>query len=121
MAGMIQVNRLILPHDVNGGLIYVPHEIAICPYCSEPTTLVARMSAWEESGRRNGVQIWRCSEIELDCVSEPELFCDTDEDGDSEEWDEWLRWHFYMPYVYMLPVEIRVSKWINWCYRFVMD
>jgi hypothetical protein len=116
----ILANRLILPHDVNGGLIYVPREIAVCPYCDDPTPLVARMAAWESDGKRRGVEIWKCSEIELECVSEPELFEDMTDAGDSEEWDEWINAHSYMPYVYMLPIEIRVSKWINSCYRFVM-
>ena len=116
----ILINRLILPHDVSGGMICVPREIAVCPYCDEPTTLVARPMAWEQDGKRRGVTVWKCSEFELDCTSEPELFEDMEDDR-SDEWDEWMAAHSYMPYVYMLPIEIRVSKWINACYRFVME
>lgn len=64
--------------------------------------------------------MWKCSEFELDCTSEPELFEDATERR-SEERDAWLSAHSYMPYVYMLPIEIRVSKWINSCYRFWIE
>ena len=119
----VQVNRLILPHDVNGGMIYVPREIAVCPYCNEhlneSTPLVARLMGWEQSGKRRGVRMWKVSEIELECSSEPEL----DEDGeeDEEAFESWVEFHSEMPYVYWLPVELRVRAWINACYRFVME
>ena len=119
MAEMITCNRLILPHDVNGGRIWIPREIAVCPYCAEACSeqwpLIARMMAWELSGKRRGVEIWKCSEFELECMSEPNL------EDDIEAWESWIEFHSYMPYVYMLPIEIRVSKWINSVYRFVMD
>lgn len=121
MVNPILVNRLILPHDVNGGLIYIPREIAVCPYCDGFQRLVARMSAWEFGGRSHGIEIWKCSEIELECTSEPELLEDDQRMAVRDEWEEWMNAHSYMPYVYMLPIEIRVSKWINACYRFVME
>lgn len=117
---MIQINRLILPHDVNGGLIYVPREVAVCQYCEGSQQLVARPMAWEQCGKRHGVAMWKCSEFELDCMSEPELLEDNLRMAVTEEWDEWMTAHSYMPYVYMLPIEIHVSKWINSCYRFVI-
>jgi len=116
--GQVILRVLILPYDVNAGMIRVPREVAVCPYCTEPTPLVARMVGWEEANRRRG--LWRVSEIELECTSEPELFDDEPRMAVRDEWEEWMNIHSYMPYLYWLPVDLRVLSWINELYRFVM-
>lgn len=116
--GQVICRKLILPHDVNAGMIRVPREVAVCPYCDEPTPLVARISELEEANKRRG--LWRVSEIELECTSEPELFDDEPRMAVRDEWEEWMNAHSYMPYVYWLPIDLRVLRWINELYRFVM-
>ena len=84
----------------------IPADVAVCPYCN--ALLVATFRAWEQ----NDDGTWRASEITCDCVDEPDL--EDDEDG----WTAFIDRHSYMPYVYQLPVDTKVLKWVNARYRF---
>jgi hypothetical protein len=44
--------------------------------------------------------------------------CETEPDIDSDEWREWHRGHYSMPYVDWLPWEVRVLEWLNRHYRY---
>ena len=96
-----------------GDIIRIPREVAVCPYCGGE--LIARPEAWSE----NDDGIWEAQESGLDCVTEPEL--DPANESTVEEWDDWIARHTYMPYVYWLPVDMKVTKWINANYRWKHD
>jgi hypothetical protein len=84
--------------------IDIPADVAVCPYCG--AALVARFTAWTEED--DGT--WAASEVTVDCVSEPAI--------DGGNWESWYWQHSYMPYVYQLPVDMKVLEWINKTYRF---
>lgn len=91
--------------------IAVPIEVAVCPYCGKK--LAASLTEWEQSD--DSVWLGIATSIDLDCEGEPDLY---EGDTNAEAFDEWLAEHTYMPYVYWLPVEVRVRQWINSKYRF---
>lgn len=44
--------------------------------------------------------------------------CETEPDIDSDEWWDWHRGHYRMPYVDWLPFEVRALEWINGRYYY---
>lgn len=91
-------------------IIEVPTSVAVCPYCGAP--LIARPEAWTQEDDGS----WSASESGLECLSEPEL--DDSDPHSVELWEDWLAEHTVMPYVFMLPVDVKVLAWINANYRF---
>lgn len=89
--------------------IDIPPSVAVCPYCGGK--LVAQCEHWSQTDDGS----WLAVHLELDCESEPEL--DDNDDASLERFDEWLAEHTYMPYVHMLPVETKVTAWVNKNYR----
>lgn len=87
-------------------IISIRSDIAVCPYCKAPVYVTAIESLVEDE---HG---WKAEGIELQCGSEPEI--------DNPEWDDWLEQHSYMPYVYQLPVELKVIGWLNRHYRYAI-
>lgn len=85
----------------------VPPEVAVCPYCNE--NIYAWFDCWLEV---NG--LWVGSGVYFSCESEPE-------NGESPEWERYVREHTFFPYVYRLPVCVKVEKWIMDHYRFDLD
>lgn len=81
--------------------IDVPSGVATCPICDAPI-VIAEVMEWECDGGRP-------VSIALDCTTEPDM--------DSDEWDEWHRGHWSMPYVDWLPVRCRVLAWFQQHYR----
>lgn len=101
----------ILPHDA---IIEVPPEVAVCPYCG--AKLWVQLDTWTQLD--DGM--WGAMEDETphaNCDSEPEIHEDFTDD-EIDRYEEWARVHSKMPYVYQLPVEVRIGKWINATYRF---
>lgn len=96
----------------SGAVLDVPASVAVCPYCGG--ALRTGFSGWTQLG--DGSWIAEC--LDMDCVTEPELAEDEDQ---SDQWEEWLAQHTYMPYVYWLPVDLKVTKWVNANYRFKID
>lgn len=82
----------------------VPERVAVCPYCGGRLSLCC--TGWTQL--KNGA--WMADLIDLGCVTEPDI--------DDELWDDWTAEHCDMPYVYMLPVEERVMRWLQRNYRF---
>lgn len=78
--------------------------LAVCPYCGGK--LFATVSAWTQA--TDGY--WDADGVDLDCESEPDI--------DAADWEFWLESHSDMPYVHMLPLCVKVTKWINQNYRF---
>jgi hypothetical protein len=88
-------------------LLDVPADIAVCPYCG--AALYVQFEAWsqEEDGS------WSAENVHADCALEPDIR--------SDKWDAWSTAHSVMPYVYQLPVDQEVEKWVNEHYRFILD
>lgn len=86
----------------------IPIYIATCPKCGG--SLRAQFEAWEATGKSNR---WRCEEAKLECENEPDI--------DDPELMEWLNWHYDMPYVDWLPLETRMTRWINRRYWFDLN
>jgi len=102
-----------VPHDE---IINVPPEIAVCPYCGGKLTV--QLDTWVQLD--DGA--WGVGETaHVECESEPDIPEDDDDMNAWDESDEWDESHSAMPYVYLLPVEIKVAKWINANYRFDME
>lgn len=80
-----------LPYE--GIHVDIPPEVALCAYCKGK--LSAHVNAWEEADEG---EVWDVTEVELECENE-----DIDDPDD----------HTFMPYVYWLPVEIKVLAWMN--------
>ena len=104
-----QVSPTCPKPNVIGGFVMVPQDKEftfkkLCPYCQGNLTYTA--DSWEEDD--NG--LWVGDHYDMRCSTEPEL--------DSEEWDDWFQSHCEMPYVYQLPVDEKVIKYINSKYRF---
>jgi hypothetical protein len=90
-----------------GKTIDIPPEVARCPYCDE--RLFCQPTAWEQDDDGS----WYASESGLECWSEPDI--------DDEEWLDWCAEHTSMPYVYWLPVDMKVIDWLKTKYRFKCD
>lgn len=78
---------------------------AKCPICGSKLLLDAGEGCEQDS---NGE--WIATEIDLQCTSEPDI--------ESQEWDDWHRWHYSMPYVDWLPLEQRVLRAVRLKYYF---
>lgn len=85
-------------------IIDIPASVATCPYCG------GKLHAWLES--------WTEDENSEDLCTISDEGCHLDcQKIDEVEIDEYIDTHTYMPYVYWLPVENVVSKWIAKHYR----
>ncbi len=80
-----------------------------CPICGAPV-VVDDIDEWEE----NDDGTWQVSEngIQINCSTEPDI--------DSDDWDDWERKHWSMPYVEWLPLSMKVAKYVQENYRFEM-
>lgn len=85
----------------------IPTSLAVCPYCNPK--LYASCEAWTENDEGE----WLADSITVDCETEPDI--------DSDEWREWFDSHSDMPYVYQLPVNVKIENWINSNFRFLDD
>jgi hypothetical protein len=93
--------------------IEIPKSVGLCPYCDGEVGLVAECQGW--SLESDGT--WSAESIDLSCKNEPELD-ETSGPQQLDAWDEWLAAHSYMPYVFWLPLQLKVIEWINSKYRF---
>jgi hypothetical protein len=78
----------------------------LCPYCGADLVYVA--TGWTKHPAKN---FWKAEGLESRCLQMPDEMM-------SEEWDEWMNQHSYMTYVYQLPVDNKVEKYINAKFRF---
>lgn len=86
----------------------IPREVAICPYCE--AEIFASFDRWEMIDDGS----WVGRGVHFDCASEPE-------NTDSAKWRVYVNEHTYMPYVYRLPVAIKIERWVAENYRFDMS
>ena len=80
--------------------IQIPRCIAVCPYCDDTLLIESIDSITETSGGMAKADL-----------SEPDV-------ADEDEFDDWIQYHSDMPYVYMLPIEKRILKWLNAWHEF---
>lgn len=84
----------------------IPKEVAVCPIC-EAHLVIEDIDEWEAvTGRvtENGFTIT--------CVTQPDL--------DDDDYEDWFRGHYAMPYVYWLSVEMKVYRWFDGHYRLAL-
>lgn len=89
--------------------IKIPPTVAVCPKCG--AEVVLELEAWEQLD--DGT--WAASDdgLHVNCITEPDI--------DSDDWEEWHDWHWDMPYVYWLPIQMKVYRWLRRHYRFQVD
>lgn len=96
------IHRQLVAYDA----VFRVHER--CPYCG------SGLFAWSEGWTKRDDHTWEADgTLMVDCDSAPDL--------DSPAFDEWVSTHSYMPYVYMLPIAIRITAWVNKRFDFDMD
>ena len=83
-----------------------------CPIC-DAKIYVSEVSAWQQED--DGT--WTAEAVKIDCVTSPDYGTSEDED----EMDSFLRSHWSMPYVDWLPLEKRVTDWVNQRYRWNLN
>lgn len=81
--------------------IEVPPHVAKCPICGA-LIVIEEVRFWAS---KSGKQL----SISVECTTEPDI--------DSDEWPDWHRGHWSMPYVDWLPVQNFVLKWFQQHYR----
>lgn len=81
----------------------IPINLAVCPICDQPL-IIEDIDEWHTG-------TGRVTEggFHITCSSQP--------DFDSDDFDEWIDWHYSMPYVDWLPVQIKVYRWFDKRFR----
>ena len=87
--------------------IEIPVSVAVCPICGA-TLQPPQIDEWE----CNDDGTWQVSDcgVHIQCTGEPDI--------DSADWAPWLTQHWSSPYIDWLPVEERVTRWLQANYRF---
>jgi len=81
----------------------IPAEVGVCPIC-KAKLIIEGIDEWEtETGRVTE------GGFHITCKTQPEP------DGTNQ--DNWWNWHYQMPYVDWLPVQMQVYEWFNSNYR----
>jgi len=93
---VIRLSRKVAP-DLGGNF-------RRCPYCA------GRIAVHFESWTRKDDGTWAAEWAKADCLTEPS--------ERSRKFDDWMKQHSYMPYVYWLPLEQALTRWVNKHYRF---
>lgn len=86
--------------------VWVPEKLAVCPKCGGKLAIM-ECAGWVEGEPG----LLTPHEIHLACEHEPDI--------EGETWEEWFNWHYDMPYVDWLPVEMKVLKWFARMARYV--
>lgn len=71
-----------------------------CPICGSAVH-VDEVSEWEKEGDE-----WKAQTVKIDCVTFPGF-------EDSDAFENYMSGHYSMPYVDWMPLEKRVTAWIN--------
>lgn len=91
-------------------VITVPPEVAKCPICG--AEVVLEIDSWQQED--DGTWSAEESGVHVDCVREPD-------DIESDEWEDFDRSHWSMPYVNWLPIQGKVYRWLLQNYRFDLE
>jgi hypothetical protein len=89
--------------------LFLPQDVFPCPICG--AQLYVDADTWEEADDGG----WQLADggCHLECTTEPDL--------DDDDWEEWHKGHYSMPYVDWLPLELEVLPWINARYRWQLS
>ena len=82
----------------------LPQQYRRCSYCGGK--LAIHFEAWTKQDDGTWVAEW----AKADCLTEPS--------ERSRKFEDWINQHCYMPYVYWLPLEQALTRWVNKHYRF---
>lgn len=83
--------------------IKVPRKVAECPICGADVQIEEVMEWHEEQGGHMRVDL--DSTVHFNCVTEPDI--------ETDEWEDWHRGHWSMPYVDWLPLERPILYWLD--------
>lgn len=84
--------------------IVLPAGLFLCPIC-KAAIVVDEVSEWEEDDEG----LMQARTVKINCITDPDI--------ESDEWEDWFRGHWSMPYVDWLPLEETVTQWVNERYR----
>lgn len=73
----------------------------VCPICGKPLR-IEEVSEHEKDDFGN----WKAVAVKIDCTTFPGF-------DDAEAFESYMRGHWSMPYVDWLPLEKRVTAWVN--------
>lgn len=73
----------------------------VCPICGKPL-YIEEVSEHEKDDDGN----WKAVAVKVDCVSFPGF-------GNAEAFEDYIRSHYSTPYTDWLPLEKRVTAWVN--------
>lgn len=76
-----------------------------CPICGG-ALFITGVNACEQEDNGD----WIASEIDIDCENEPDI--------DSDEWEDWHRWHYSQPYTDWLPIDRQILRAVQNRYYF---
>lgn len=76
-----------------------------CPICGG-ALFITGVNACEQEDNGD----WIASEIDIDCENEPDI--------DSDEWEDWHRWHYGQPYTDWLPIDRQILRAVQKRYYF---
>jgi len=82
----------------------VPAVIATCPICGD-CIYIDGVDEWYEEG--NQMRLDPEMGVSLDCGSAPDI-----DEGDEDEWHDFMRGHWSTPYIDWLPVQQKVTLWL---------
>lgn len=99
----------LIPADKVDDVIEISKDVAVCPYCEATVTVTPEGWSQNEDGS------WSLDNGHADCAAEPDM------EDDEEAWEEWLAQHSVEPYSIQLPVDLKVTAWINEHFRFEID
>lgn len=78
----------------------VPASVGRCPYC-DSSLVIASVDGTSQGDDGS----WYVDHMTVDCLAEPRV--------NSPAWRTWFDAHSMLPYVHMLPVELKVLDWVN--------
>lgn len=93
MSPIEPVVRVLLPEEKLPLKLKAPR----CPICGGALFIAAVNGAEvDDTGE------WIATDIDIDCEKEPDI--------DSDEWENWHKWHYSMPYVDWLPIHQHILR-----------
>lgn len=84
--------------------LWIPETVEVCPICG--AKLRCEFEEWEQG--EDGT--WSTLRAIPSCESEPDI--------DEPDWQDWSWGHYDTPYIDWLPVEVRLTRWVNEHYVF---
>lgn len=82
----------------------VPRSVAVCPIC-DADVWIEEIQEWEDF---NGKVVIHpdMTTVSVNCETEPDI--------DGEGWDDWMRGHWNTPYIDWMPVQDKVTRWLQY-------